>query len=88
MENDIGSLEVGKQADIIALDQNSIGWGPRGAQDLFTALVYGISGMHITDTMVAGKWLLRDTKWTTVDYPAARQTMDQDYLELRRRLDA
>ncbi|KAA3648270.1 MAG: amidohydrolase [Chloroflexi bacterium] len=88
LEDEIGSLEVGKQADIIALDQTSIGWGPRGAQDIFTALVYGISGMHVTDVMVAGNWLLRDTQWTTVNYPAARETMNEDYKELRRRLDA
>lgn len=88
LEDEIGSLEVGKQADIIALDQTSIGWGPRGAQDLYTALVYAVSGMHVTDVMVAGNWLLRNTKWTTVDYPAARQAMEQDYEKLHHRMNA
>ena len=88
LEDEIGSLEIGKQADWIALDQTAIGWGPRGAQDLFTALVYSISGMHVTDVMVAGNWLLRERRWMTVDYHKARQALDQDYVELRRRLDA
>src|SRR5688572_11862948 len=63
MERDIGSLEAGKKADLIALNLIEIGWGPSRGQDIYTALVYGISGMHVTDTMVNGHWLLRDRAW-------------------------
>ena len=71
-ENDIGSLEVGKKADLIALDLGDIGWAPDGAQALETALVYSISGMHVRDVMVDGAWLLRDGAWLTLDYAASR----------------
>lgn len=87
LEDKIGSLEVGKQADLIALDRANIGWGPKGAQDIYTALVYSISGMHVTDVMVGGKWLLTDRQWNTLDYQQACQALDLDYAELRNRLE-
>ena len=30
-----------------------------------------------TDTMVAGRWLLRDQHWTTLDYPTAAAELDR-----------
>jgi 5-methylthioadenosine/S-adenosylhomocysteine deaminase len=82
----IGSLECGKLADLIALDMTDIGWGPEGAQDLYTAIVYAISGMHVTDVMVDGSWLLKEKNWLTVEYPAAVEQMNRDYLRLERNL--
>ncbi len=59
----------GKRADVIALDLDEIGWGP-SAQDVYTALAYSISGLHVTDSMVNGRWLMRDRRLLTVDYRA------------------
>jgi 5-methylthioadenosine/S-adenosylhomocysteine deaminase len=39
LQDEIGSLEPGKKADLIALDLDEIGWGPTGGQDPYTALV-------------------------------------------------
>jgi 5-methylthioadenosine/S-adenosylhomocysteine deaminase len=78
-----GSLEPGKRADLISLDLNEIGWSPRAAQDVYTALVYGISGYHVRDVMVDGEWLLRDNHLTTLDYPAARAELEEAFKRLR-----
>ncbi len=85
-EDKIGSLEKGKLADLIALDLTDIGWGPKGAQDIYTAIVYAISGMHVTDVMVDGQFLLKDQQWQTVEYQAAVQQLNQDYVQLNERL--
>jgi 5-methylthioadenosine/S-adenosylhomocysteine deaminase len=85
-EDKIGSLTPGKMADLIALDLTDIGWGPKGAQDLYTAIVYAISGMHVTDVMVDGAWLLQDKQWMTVDYPGAAAQMNEDYQRLNANL--
>jgi 5-methylthioadenosine/S-adenosylhomocysteine deaminase len=85
-EEQIGSLTPGKLADLIALDLTEIGWGPKGAQDLYTAIVYAISGMHVTDVMVDGRWLLQNRQWTTVDYAGAAARMDEDYRRLNANL--
>jgi hypothetical protein len=36
--------------------------------------------------MVAGAWLLRDQKWTTLDYSTACLELEEAYLELQQRL--
>src|SRR5262245_60321757 len=40
LDEEIGSLERGKRADLLALDARAIGFVPRAAQDVYTALVY------------------------------------------------
>jgi 5-methylthioadenosine/S-adenosylhomocysteine deaminase len=87
-EDKIGSLEAGKFADLIALDLTEIGWGPKGAQDIYTAIVYAISGMHVTDVMVDGRWLLREQRWQTLDHSAAVKQLNEDYQRLDGRLSA
>lgn len=86
-EDRIGSLEPGKLADLIALDLKDIGWGPKGAQDLYTAIVYAISGMHVTDVMVDGRWLLQNKEWKTMDYSSAVSRMNKDYQRLEENLN-
>ena len=78
LADQIGDLTPGKQADLIMLDRTGIGWQPFSANDPFTALVYSIHGLQVTDTMVAGRWLLRDQQWTTLDYPTAAAQLDQN----------
>jgi len=71
-----GSLEAGKRADLIAIDLDAPGFAPRRAQDIYTALVYAVSGMSVTDVMADGRWLMRDGRLLTVDYRAACEQLD------------
>lgn len=87
LERQIGSLEVGKKADLISLDLEEIGWGPSAGQDVKTALVYSVTGLHVRDVMVDGHWLLRDGIWTTLDHTKARASLDAAQLELKRRVE-
>lgn len=86
LANEIGSLEVGKQANLITLDLNEIGWTPRNGQDVYTALIYAISGMHVRDVMVAGKWLYKDGRYQTINYAQARQELEANYEQLAKQL--
>jgi 5-methylthioadenosine/S-adenosylhomocysteine deaminase len=54
----VGSLEPGKQADIILLDLNSASFTPRN--DLSRYLVYAETGSSVRLTMVAGNVVFRD----------------------------
>jgi 5-methylthioadenosine/S-adenosylhomocysteine deaminase len=85
-EKEIGSLEVGKKADLIALDLDEIGWAPLGGQDIYTALVYSVTGQHVRDVMVNGRWLFRDNRWLTVDFRKARRDLEKQHTELMKRL--
>ena len=83
LAEEIGSLEVGKSADWIALDLEEIGWVPAGAQDPYTALVYSVTGQHVRDVMVAGRWLYRAGRYQTLDYLADCAELEQAAAALR-----
>lgn len=84
----IGEIAPGRHADLILLDMNDIGWHPAPTNDVFTALVYSINGLHVTDSMVGGQWLLRHRQWTTLDYRAARLQQADDIQRLMKLRDA
>jgi 5-methylthioadenosine/S-adenosylhomocysteine deaminase len=85
-EKEIGSLEVGKKADLIALDLDEIGWSPLGGQAIYTALVYSVTGQHVRDVMVHGRWLFRENNWLTMDFNAARRELEHQHTELMTRI--
>ncbi len=82
--DDIGDLSIEKKADLILLDQQEIGWSPYHENDPFTPLVYSVNGLHVTDTMVDGEWLLRDRQWSTLDFQTA---VTQQNANIKRLLD-
>ncbi|MBK9745327.1 MAG: amidohydrolase [Chloroflexi bacterium] len=86
--DDIGEVAVGKKADLILLDQSEIGWTPLPTNSPFTALVYSVNGLHVTDSLVDGRWLLRDRQLTTLDYRAARVQQADDVRRLLERRQA
>jgi len=84
--NEIGSLEPGKRADLIALDTDDIGWAPFAGQDYYTQLVYSVSGYGVTHSMVGGQWLMKDGKLLTVNYRDSVRRMEADVRELLARM--
>ena len=81
-ENEIGSLEIGKKADLIALDLDEIGLVPMGGQDVYTAMVYAVTGQHVRDVMVNGEWLFRNNSWLTIDYKQACSDLEEKHADL------
>ena len=71
MADRIGSLEVGKQADIVVHDATNWGWSPRG--DVGLQLVWGTDGRSVRDVFVAGQAVIRDGVCVTVDAPELRR---------------
>ena len=65
MDDRIGSLEVGKQADIVVHDTSSVSWVPRG--ETILQLVWGTDGRSVRDVVVAGRPVVCDGACTTVD---------------------
>jgi 5-methylthioadenosine/S-adenosylhomocysteine deaminase len=87
-EKEIGSLEKGKKADLIALDLDETGWAPFGGQDYYTALVYAVGGYHVKDVMVNGRWLYRDNRYLTIDYTQAKKDLEVKHTELMDKVKA
>ncbi len=63
LENEIGSLEVGKKADIISLDLKSVNLNPvhyNRLDNIYSAVVYSASGSEVRDVIINGKFIMKD----------------------------
>ncbi len=65
MEDEIGSLEAGKQADIVVISLKDIDRQP--IHDVYSSLIFAANSSDVCLTMVAGKELYRDGKVLTID---------------------
>jgi len=66
MEKELGSLEVGKKADIAVVDLNQWHTWPDRAADVYAQLVYQVQAPDVYCTMVDGKILMRAGEVMTV----------------------
>jgi 5-methylthioadenosine/S-adenosylhomocysteine deaminase len=73
MGNLIGSLEAGKRADLILVDNLRVHNSPRFKREpeaVYSQLVYASQATDVTDVMVNGKWLMRNQQLLTIDEEA------------------
>lgn len=59
LDDKIGSLEIGKQADIILLNIKPSG-------DIYSALVYNTSGEDVVDSIIGGKMIMENRSLLTI----------------------
>ncbi len=78
----IGALEPGMKADFIALDLTAPNMQP--LHHIVSQLVYAASGAEVCLTVVDGRELYRDGKFTTCDYPALLEEIKQALAWTRR----
>tara|TARA_Y100001956_G_scaffold57848_1_gene57034 strand:- start:1085 stop:2494 length:1410 start_codon:yes stop_codon:yes gene_type:complete len=71
MEDKIGSLEVGKLADIIVVDTKAPNMVP--VYNPYSALVYSANSANVKHTIVDGKILMQDRQMLTVDEEKIRK---------------
>lgn len=67
MESSLGSLEVGKLADIAILDFERLRSSPTVERDPVALAVYEATSHNVTHTIVNGRVLLREGRHTTLD---------------------
>lgn len=65
MENEIGSVEAGKQADIIVISLENVAQAP--IHDIHSTLIFSSNAKDIKATMVAGEFIYRDGKSLKID---------------------
>jgi 5-methylthioadenosine/S-adenosylhomocysteine deaminase len=66
MADEIGSIEVGKQADLVIHDGTRIELNPL-ADDVVNQLVWATDGRSVSDVIVAGRPVVADGVCTTID---------------------
>ena len=80
LENEIGSIEVGKKADIILIDTNSANMVP-DSSSLSSNVIYSANGSNVDTTICNGKILMKNKKLTVLDeqeiYDKARKAIKE-----------
>ena len=80
LESEIGSIEVGKKADIILIDTNSANMVP-DSSSLSSNIIYSANGSNVDTTICDGKILMENKKLFFLDeeeiYKKARQAIKE-----------
>jgi 5-methylthioadenosine/S-adenosylhomocysteine deaminase len=82
MEDQIGTLEVGKKADLIIIDASQPNFHPLEGV-LVSNLVYAAGAFQVRDMMVDGEIIMRDGKIETIDEPDTIRVADKTVRRLR-----
>jgi 5-methylthioadenosine/S-adenosylhomocysteine deaminase len=89
--DEIGSLEAGKQADLILVDLSALNLSPvldAPVRNILPNLVYAASGHEVKTVMVAGRVLVRDGQVLTADEAAVRAEAQAQAEAVARRVAA
>ncbi len=68
LEREIGSIQPGKSADLIAIDLSAVNTQP--IYHPISQLVYAVNSRQVSDVWVAGQRLLKNGEFTTLDAEA------------------
>ncbi|HPN87011.1 MAG TPA: amidohydrolase [Smithella sp.] len=73
LDKRIGSIETGKQADIILVDMNQPHLTP--VYHYYSQLVYAARGADVKTSIVNGKVIMKDRRLLTIDVPTAMKNV-------------
>ena len=68
-EHDLGSLEVGKKADLAVVSLQGLHTWPNDHVDIYSQLVYQAQSSDVRLTMVDGQIVMKDRRLLTIDVP-------------------
>lgn len=67
LENEIGSIEKGKKADLVLLNLNHIYNPLNSSENLYSSIVYSASPENVDSVMIGGKWTFRHGEFIGLD---------------------
>ncbi len=68
LDNEIGSIEVGKKADLVLLDLNSPLHSMSGGNDnIYSDIVYTSNSVDVNAVMINGQWIIKDCESLVYD---------------------
>jgi 5-methylthioadenosine/S-adenosylhomocysteine deaminase len=82
--DEVGSLEVGKRADVIVVDLSGVHSSP-AAGSVASALVYSAQGPDVRTTIIDGRVVMRNRDLLTLNEPAVIKDANHEARELTKR---
>ena len=83
LENEIGSLEVGKRADVIVVDLKQLHSSPK--QDVISSLVYSAQPADVRVTIINGRVVMRDGELLSLNEDSVMADANPEASALARR---
>lgn len=83
LEKEIGSIEIGKRADIIIVNLNKLHCTP--TPDLLSTLVYSANASDVETVLIDGQIVMKDQQLQTMDEQEVIRTAHQEYNHLVKR---
>lgn len=71
MESEIGSIEIGKRADLVIVDMGALHQTPR--YDIYSHLVYATKAADVRTVIIEGRVIMRDGRLLTLDEEEVKQ---------------
>jgi len=85
LDNEIGSIEVGKKGDIVLLDLEKANQPLLDEPgNIYSAILYSASKENVKEVMIEGEWVVRNGRSTLYD---EEKIVEQGRVELRKLLD-
>lgn len=81
--SEIGSIEIGKDADLTIFDLNSNNFTPRN--NLINALVYSANSSDICDVLCAGKFVMKNRELVGIDEEKTRYMVCKIWEDIKKR---
>jgi 5-methylthioadenosine/S-adenosylhomocysteine deaminase len=83
LEKEIGSIEIGKKADLILIDNKSVNLNPM-SEKISSNLVYAANGSNVNTTICNGKILMEDKKLVTLNENKIIEKANKSIKELKK----
>jgi 5-methylthioadenosine/S-adenosylhomocysteine deaminase len=87
LEKEIGSLEVGKKADIVILDLMKPGMVPYARQNLVSNLVYSATGNCVDTVIVDGNLVMEAGELKTIDERKVLSQAQEEFKKVLKKID-
>lgn len=88
IESEVGSIEVGKKADIVLLNLQNIS-NPliqNDAEEIYSTIVYSASPKNVHSVMIDGEWVYRNQEFITIDEEMILKRSKQELTKLLKRV--
>jgi len=84
-EHDLGSLEVGKKADLAVVSRQGLHNWPNEGVDVYAQLVYQARSSDVRLTMVDGRIVMEERRLCTIDVPRLKESARRSLERVKRR---
>jgi 5-methylthioadenosine/S-adenosylhomocysteine deaminase len=85
LNDKVGTLEVGKKADLIIIDMDKPHLTP--LYNIYSHLVYAVNGADVTTAIINGKLVMKDRRLLTIDEDEVKEKVRQIALRVKGGLD-